>query len=742
MLDHTPDSTVIDFSALRRAITRAIPWILASAFSISAATYCVLSMLTPSFTSDAQVLIGGKGFQDPFREAKDNRVNGAAVAAAIDKEAVLSQVKVLQSSDLAAVLIKEFKLDANPQFNKALQPPGAASSISQSLGLGSPTAQDTDEDLVQRAYYKALQVSQAKDTRVIGIEFTTTDRQLSAELSNRLAELYISWLTDQTVKQTTGASTWLAAEIDRLRREVKQAEADVEDFRAGKGLFGTGPDKLTLDSQQLAELSAELGRIKSERSSTESRSQIIRAMVRGGGGEAAPDVLKSPLVQRLVEQRARIERQASELGTNLMPGHPRMKQLRGDLDGLNRLIKGEVGKVAQSLEREAEASGLREAAVKDKLDEMKRRVQHSSTDEVKLRDLEREAKSKRETLEYYLARHADASARQDVRAVQPEAEIISRARPSSVPAFPKKLPMTILSATAALLLGFAWITTCELLSGPQVPPALASVSSQEHGRVTSLHTTQNSQRLPPENGLYCRQPRTPALRLPASHTSMTTVGCHILKQSLDRPAGYRTLISGDGPLHAIDREARELARILGQAGKEVILVALDTVAPDTDRIHHVPKKCGLYDLVAGRGSLVTAITSEPGTPFHVLGAGSVSATVLAREPHCLEAILEGLCAAYDHVIISGSKDAARDLFDAAGKRFDIGLEITQSGWTSDSRAAARFLGLNSFAFEFLRLARTHDLDLRQGTSDIRVAHDVPCGPARAMTMRGTSIHHV
>ena len=67
-------------------------------------------------------------------------------------------------------------------------------------------------------------------------------------------------------------------------------------------------------------------------------------MMKAGSADALPDVQKSPLIQNLVQQRVRLERQISELSASLLPGHPRMRQLQGDLGGLKVQLTGEIAK--------------------------------------------------------------------------------------------------------------------------------------------------------------------------------------------------------------------------------------------------------------------------------------------------------------------------------------------------------------------------------------------------------------
>jgi uncharacterized protein involved in exopolysaccharide biosynthesis len=152
-------------------------------------------------------------------------------------------------------------------------------------------------------------------------------------------------------------------------------------------------------------------------------------MVKAGNAEALPDVQRSPLIQNLVQQRVRVERQISELSATLLPAHPRMRQLHADLDGLQRQIKSEVGKIVEGIEKGATVATLREDAIKKNLADVKARVVDTGEDAVKLRQLEAGAKSKRAELESLQARFEANRVRADKRAIPVEAQIVSLARP-------------------------------------------------------------------------------------------------------------------------------------------------------------------------------------------------------------------------------------------------------------------------------------------------------------------------
>ena len=243
-INASPDD--IDITSLWSVLRRSGPKILGVSALLGAATFGGLSLLPSRYTSEAQIRIGGPGTNDPFRDPKVGQApNNESVAVRVDREAIASQVVALKSRDLAAKVAAELKLNARPEFNSELPPADLAGKISRMLGLSSPRAGESEEERVLRAYFQALQVFQVKDTRVITIEFTSIDSELAARAANRLADRSQDWLRSQGVVQTTDASEWLRPQVDKLQREVSEAESEVERFRSQANLFrGSSPGGL------------------------------------------------------------------------------------------------------------------------------------------------------------------------------------------------------------------------------------------------------------------------------------------------------------------------------------------------------------------------------------------------------------------------------------------------------------------------------------------------------------------
>jgi succinoglycan biosynthesis transport protein ExoP len=686
----SPDD--IDISAIWHSLRRSIPKLLALSLAAGIAAYIILSLVKPEYSSEAQIQLVA-----PKREAQANDAASAeAVAARMDKEAINTHVRALMSPDLGVEVIAAEGLANKPEFNGALQTPTLVGRVMHVFDFGRGT--ETEQERVLRAYFDRLDVYSPKESRFIGIRFTSQDPKLAAAVANKLAELYRVSLATRTVAETDEVQKALQPKIDKLMKEVAESEATIERFRGEANIFKGGPADTGLNQQQLGDLNAELTKAQAARGEAESRAASAREMVRAGNAESLPDVQKSPLIQNLVQQRVRLERQLSELSATLLPGHPRMRQIHADLDGLQRQIKAEVGKIVEGIEKGAQAAALREASAKKTLDDMKARVVDTGGDQVKLRQLEAVAKSKRQELEQLQARFEANRARADSQAVPIEAQIITSARPSSVPSFPKKLPYASLVAVAFLLFGIAIVVTRALFAAARAPGALSQgrwQGSPGYMRAEAKLTRSGTE-------------RAAAVSAGMIHTVDSVAA--LASQLLTRPpdiGGFRTLITGE--TDGIDAGAAgvDLAKALADAGADVMLVDWSADGHGVAEAIGAQTRPGLAELLQGKARFEDVVARVPGSTAHLIPAGMGAGSAAAMlDPDQVNLALDALDTAYDHIVVVGSNQAARALFEAIQGRFDAGVLVCEGKRRAKlADAPGTFLGFEVADIELFKLER-------------------------------------
>ncbi len=662
----SPDD--IEMSSIAGALKKSAKKLLMTSAALFFATFAALSMLAPKYQSLSELAIVAKGSGGTFADPK-SAATPDTITTKMDPAAINTHVRALQSSDLMSKIADELKLKDRPEFNAALGPVDMSDSILRLIGLGGPRSGESERDRVLNTFRSQLEVYTAKDTRAIGVRFTSIDPDLAAEVANRMADSYRASLATQGVIEIDDQQKVLQGKIDKLMPEVAAAETESERYRGEINSFKGGAQNTGLNEQQMSELTGELTKAKASRGEAEARSKSAREMMKLGSADALPDVQKSPLIQNLVQQRVRLERQISELSASLLPGHPRMQQLNGDLGGLKRQLNGEIAKLVDSLDKEAKVAQGREDSIKKSLDDIKTKVVNNAPEEAKLRQLEANAKAKRTELENLQNQIESNRKKLDARAQPVEAQVISKAQAASVPVFPKKIPLSALVAVASLLFGAAWTVTRALFAGARSGGS-GSQMRRASDVVGAMRAEPRLAAAPKGEAAYAA-----AVVAAQSETSMPGLARRLAAK---RPAagGHRTLLTGESLSLDAGREAVDLAKALADGGAHVILVNWSPSGRGAAALTGAGEGRGLTELLAGNVSFEEVVKKVPGSNVHLIGCGAALEDAGGDvEPDQLNLVLDALDEAYEHIVVTGAHDDARHLFEAIQGRFDAGVLV-------------------------------------------------------------------
>lgn len=450
----------IDIGALLRELRKRIWLVTAVPLAIGVALFVLLSGVDPSYRSGARIIIEKR--ESVFTRRADGDVGQSG--GQFDEQAVGSQVEVLTSDDLALKVIARLNLADHPEFLNA----SGGSLTSRLLGwAGAPddTPELTPGERTLTEFRKHLTVYAIDKSRVISVEFWSHDPELAQKVPNALADEYLALTRASQLQTTEEATGWLGTEIEELRRKVREAEQKAAAYRASSDLL-MGNNNALLATQQLSEAASEMSRVRDQRSEAESKVSAIRAALEKGGSiEVMPEVIASPLVQRLREREASLQAEISQLGATLLPNHPRLKALTSQVGDYRIQIRNAARNILQSLENDVDLQRKRETVLLGEVNRLKAEAGRVGEAEVELRALEREAAAQRELLETYLSKFREAASRQNRDYLPVDARIISRAVMPSESFFPKIVPFTIAGMVMSAVLAVVAILAWALLTG-------------------------------------------------------------------------------------------------------------------------------------------------------------------------------------------------------------------------------------------------------------------------------------
>ncbi|HET7714342.1 MAG TPA: hypothetical protein VFK86_01835, partial [Bauldia sp.] len=469
---------------------------------------------------------------------------------------------------------------------------------------------------------------------VIVIAFHAADPELAARGANAVADAYLALRRSAVA----GAAEALAAEIERLRRVLAEAEARMS---ALKDEAAGAPSPLT--AAERAALVAERDAVRDAARKAEDDAAAIREALRAGNVLSLVPVREDSAVMRLLdEQHSVVEEIAKEMAT-IPLGNPRVAELRARLSEIDAEIEAAARRMADALAADAEAALARVAEIEQRLDAS----DVATRRQAEIAALEETVVETRGLLDAALRRQ-EGTGQNGV--VPSDVRLLTRATVPTAPVWPDTMGLTLLAFVAALVLGAVAVVLREFASGrafrevPFEPLADLEQPAPAAGRFRRIE----------DEGVPRAMPEEPTLA-PAVETSEASLGA-----VADGVAGRRRIVvalaegsDSDGrPLAAV-----ALARALSARDRTVVLVDIHADGADSIAMGEAPGLPGFADLLAGDVSFAQVIFRDRRSRAHFIPAGLNPIKAEALSGERLATLLTALDHTYDHVVIDCPDDA-------------------------------------------------------------------------------------
>ncbi len=623
----------LDLTGLWQAVVSRKWLILGTTIAAFLVALTAVMILKPRYTGEAKVLLENQEsyFTRPDRAAEPSQ--------SPDDAMVTSAVQLVTSRDLAREVIKALDLRGNREFDPLADGGSLSSRVMIMLGLKRAPGDQAPEDRIFETYFDRLTVFNVTKSRVLQVEFVSNDPDLAARGANTIASLYIDVQSRAKRESARIAASSLANLLGELRGKLADAEARAEKARLESGLL-MGANNATISGQQLADINTQITVARTSQADANAKARLLREAIRNGRLDSVSEVANNDLVRRLSEQRATLRGQIALESRTLLSGHPRIKELSAQLADMESELRSAADRAARQLDNDALVAKARVDNLQVALEQQKRTVGGTSTDEVKQRELDREVKQYRDQLEAAMAKYQDALARQESESTPGDARIISRAVAPQLPSFPKKAPILIFATLAGFVLSLGWVVAAELLTGRAFVPA---------GAAPAYPAPRNTEREPLAAApVETNEPNAMRRRPASPERSMADSLSQIAGQiGASEPGDYalRVLMTADAG--GVTASALTLARTLAQS-RRVILLDLDGTDVSRNGFGSIHDVAGLGELIGGEASFSEVIHRDRLSRLHLVPRGHGPAP--AGED--LDLAIDALSQTYDFVVFA------------------------------------------------------------------------------------------
>jgi succinoglycan biosynthesis transport protein ExoP len=238
-----------------------------------------------------------------------------------------TQSKILTSETLALQTIRNNGLSARPEFASPNGP-------SEAIASGSLANQKRPPELAE--FLGSLSVKRVPNSRLMDVNFESTDPQLAARIVNAHIASYIEQNFRSKYEATTQTSTWLADQLGELKIRVQKSE-DARIAYERQNQIWTLDDKQNITTQRLSDVNKQLTDAQSERMKKESLYQFAKS----GNLDAVPEVQNNTGLADLFKKRSDAASQYNDALSQYGPNFPKVQRLQSQLKDFDQTIEKE-----------------------------------------------------------------------------------------------------------------------------------------------------------------------------------------------------------------------------------------------------------------------------------------------------------------------------------------------------------------------------------------------------------------
>jgi capsular exopolysaccharide synthesis family protein len=498
------------------------------------------------------------------------------------------------------------------------------------------------------------------DTRLVEIRYSSPNPQLAANVVNTLVQTFIEENIRSKFDSTMQASDWLSKQLYDLQLKVETSEEKILRYEKDNGMAGVD-EKQNIITSKLDELNKELTVAESDR--IEKQSQYEQTL--SDDAELLENADKDSLIGKLRSEEADLKMQYAQLTSQFDESYPKVIELKGQLQQLEKNIHAEVKKMSARAATQYQAALHHEKLLRVAFEAQKEEANKLNEKAVDYNLLKRDYETNRKLYEELLEKLKQASVSAGLKSSN--IRIVDAARVPTSPSTPN-IPRNIeLSLLLGILGGVALAFVLEAIDTTVRTPEQAEiVSGLPSLGVIPLSLNGSRPFLNGSKPFLSGRPfligGSPALSMelithkrPQSQIaeSFRSLRTSILLSGSFESRPKVLLITSALPKEGKSSTSVNLAIVLAQKGSRVLLVDGDMRRPSLHRVLGLSREVGLSSLLDGTTAEEKAILPAPDFPnLFVLPSGpSPSNPVELLDSDSLRKLLKTWRDQYDYVII-------------------------------------------------------------------------------------------
>ena len=558
-----------------------------------------------------------------------------------------TQYKLLESRGLAERVVVDLGLADDPYFN----PGGEAISKASADDLDPEGADAVVLGHLAARLLGGLQVEPVRNTQLVDISYQASSPEFAARVANGFADAFIDWGISTRTTTAGRASSFLASQIDALKREIQDKESKLQSFSRQTDIISLDRDSNVV-LQRLQALNTDYTEAKADRIEKEARYKELLESPR----RDVADTYSNGTIGDLMRDQLKLEREYETKLQTYKPEWPAMVELRAEIEqgreNVNKAISENVESARQAAYADYQTALRQEKTLEQEIEQAKSELLDQSSDAVELTNLQVEISSSRDLLDKLLRQQSETEVAARLQGTrESNIRIIDRALVPGGPFRPSLRQSVTMGLGLGLMLGLGCVFLLEYMDRTIKTPeeverrlrianlaVIPDVGSATRSYGTGAYGYGYGQ------GVRKRRGKLAGVRKGGERKDGTSPLDHIELVPHERPRlsvseayrGLRTalLLSSAEELKVVaitsagsgegkTATSTNLAVVMAQLGRRVLLIDGDLRKPRLHEVFRISNRTGLVNVLAG-GEDPSEVLSTVGVPnLNIIPSGPV-----------------------------------------------------------------------------------------------------------------------